>query len=45
MASAQVEGNGVVGGVDAHQGRHTVAVANVDGAELGTESFPTTGDG
>ncbi len=45
MASAQVEGNGVVGGVDTHQDQHTVAVVSIDGAELGTESFPTTGDG
>ncbi len=45
MASAQVEGKGVVGGVDTHQDQHTVAVVSVDGAELGTESFPTTGDG
>ncbi len=45
MASAQVEGNGVVGGVDTHQDQHTVAVVSVDGAKLGTESFPTTGDG
>ncbi|WP_425153285.1 IS110 family transposase [Candidatus Palauibacter sp.] len=42
MANATAGGARIVGGVDTHQDLHTAAAVNVEGAVLGTASFPTT---
>ena len=41
MANAIAEGTQIIGGIDTHQGLHTAAVVDLDGAVLGTESFST----